>query len=78
MKTLLPKLIGALAAATLLGMPPVLAQTDEPWCGTDVDGAMNCAYRTPPDCEDVMRSAGRACVPNPDINYIPSQRSDDT
>ena len=80
MNMFLPKAIGALAIATMLSSSPSRAQTsevNEPWCGTDRDGAMNCLYRTQSECEGVMISDGGECVRNPRINFMPLEELDD-
>jgi hypothetical protein len=80
MNTFLPKVFGAVAMATALLSSPSLAQTsktNEPWCGTDRDGAMNCLYRTQSECESVVRSEGGECVPNPGTTIVFPEELDD-
>ena len=70
MNTLMPKVIGAMAIATMLSTAPGRAQTSEvnlPWCSQD-EGATNCLYKTLEECEYVVRPGGGACIPNPEIS----------
>jgi len=58
-------LIGAVGALALFGSAGARAQVNQPWCGTDRDGAMNCIYATLSACEATVRGEGGECVPNP-------------
>lgn len=67
MKIRTPILTGVLMAAALMAAQAAQAQSPEvrkPWCGTGVDGAMNCVYTRVSECEKWMRPDGW-CVPNP-------------
>lgn len=79
MNSLLPKVIGAMAMATMLSTSPSLARTsevNEPWCSVD-EGATNCLYKSLEQCEYVVRPGGGTCIPNPRTNYKPTEELDD-
>ena len=61
MKILTPVLAAAAIAAALTSAP-ANAQTNQPWCATDRDGAMNCIYPTLTACEQTVRGEGGECV----------------
>jgi hypothetical protein len=59
------KILTPVLAAAALMSAPANAQTNQPWCATDRDGAMNCIYPTLEACEQTVRGEGGACVVNP-------------
>lgn len=79
MSSLLPKVIGAMALATMLSTSPSLARTkqvDEPWCSVG-EGATNCLYTSQAECENVVRPEGGECIPNPRTVFLPLDEIDD-